>query len=74
MTKISLNDQIAAMEITVVNYRGTISNMREQVKKNRMEKVWLDVAEDRFPKLQATLNTLKWLRKNEEKIKNALGS
>lgn len=74
MTKVSLDDQIAAVEITVANYRGTISNMREQVSKKRMEKVWLEVAEDRYPKLVSVLSTLKWLKKNEDKIKKALGS
>lgn len=72
MTKVSLKDQIEAMEITVVNHRGFVDNLRELVKKKQREQVWLDIAEDRYPKLVASLNTLKWLQKNEEKIKSAL--
>ena len=72
MTKVSLKDQIEAMEITVVNHRGFVDNLRELVKKKQREQVWLDIAEDRYPKLVAALNTLKWLQKNEEKIKSAL--
>ena len=74
MTKVSLQEQIAAMEITVVNYRGTIDNYRELVRKNQRERVWLEMAEDRYPKMVAALNTLKWLKKNEDRIKKALGS
>ena len=62
------------MEITVVNYRGTIDNYRELVRKNQRERVWLEMAEDRYPKMVAALNTLKWLKKNEDRIKKALGS
>jgi len=72
MSKVSLDEQIAAIEITIVNTRGTIDNMREQVRKKRMEPVWLSILEDRYPKLQAVLNTLKWLKKNETSIKDAL--
>ena len=74
MSKVSLDDQISAMEITVVNYRGDVDNLRHLVKKKQREQVWLDIAEDRYPKLVAILNTLKWLRKNEGKIKSSLGS
>ena len=72
MTKVSLKDQIEALEITVVNHRGFVDNLRELVKKKQREQVWLDIAEDRYPKLVASLNTLRWLQKNEEKIKSAL--
>lgn len=72
MTKVSLKDQIDAIEITVVNHRGFVDNLRELVKKKQREQVWLDIAEDRYPKLVAALNTLRWLQKNEEKIKSAL--
>lgn len=72
MTKVSLKDQVEAMEITVVNHRGFVDNLRELVKKKQREQVWLDIAEDRYPKLVAALNTLRWLQKNEEKIKSAL--
>ena len=65
MTKVSLQEQIAAMEITVVNYRGTIDNYRELVRKNQRERVWLEMAEDRYPKMVAALNTLKWLKKTK---------
>ena len=74
MLKVSLKDQIAAMEITIANSRGTIDNMRELVRKKQYEPVWLEIAEQRYPKLVAVLNTLKWLQKNEEKIKSKISS
>ena len=72
MSKISLDDQIDAYEITVVNYRGYTDNLRHLVKKKQREEVWLNIAEERYPKMVAGLNTLKWLKKNEDKIKSAL--
>ena len=71
--KISLKDQIAAMELSVANHRGYTDNLRHLVKKKQREQVWLDIAENHHPKLQAVLKTLKWLQKNEEKIKVHLG-
>jgi hypothetical protein len=67
--KITLKDQIATMEISIANHRGYTDNLRHLVKKKQREQIWLDIAEDRYPKLQAVLKTLKWLEKNEEKIK-----
>ena len=72
MSKVPLKTQIAEMEMTIVNHRGTTDNLRHLVKKKQREQVWLDIAEARAPKLQAILNTLKWLEKNEDKIKSAL--
>ena len=72
MSKVSIDDQIEAMEITVVNYRGYTDNLRHLVKKKQREEVWLNIAEERYPKMVACLNTLKWLKKNEDKIKAAL--
>jgi len=72
MSKVPLKAQIAEMEMTIVNHRGTTDNLRHLVKKKQREQVWLDIAEARAPKLQAILNTLKWLEKNEDKIKSAL--
>ena len=72
--KITLKSQIVEMEMTIVNHRGTTDNLRHLVKKKQREQVWLDIAESRAPKLQAILNTLKWLEKNEEKIKAHLRS
>ena len=72
--KISLDKQILALEITVANSRGTIDNLKVAVKKKQRDPVWLEIAEKRHPELEAALNTLKWLKKNEERIKNSLGS
>jgi hypothetical protein len=72
MSKVSLDDQIAAMEITIANERGTIANLRELVRRKQREPIWLEIMEDRHPKMIAVLNTLKWLKKNEKAVKDAL--
>lgn len=74
MEKVSLDEQILAIETTLANQRGYIDNLRHLVKKKQREEIWLNIAERQYPKLVAILNTLKWLKKNEEKIKFALGS
>ena len=72
--KIPLDRQILALEITVANSRGTIDNLKVAVKKKQRDAVWLDIAVKRHPELEAALNTLKWLKKNEDRIKDALKS
>ena len=70
--KITLAEQIQAMEVTLANMRGTIDNLRVAVQKKQREPVWLDLLTDRYPKIEAAYNTLKWLHKNEEVIRKAL--
>ena len=70
--KISLDEQIQALEITLANTKGTIQNLRVAVKKKQREPVWLEILEQRYPKIESALNTLKWLKKNEDLIRSAL--
>ena len=72
MTKIGITEQIATLEIVIANSRGTIDNLKIAVRKKQRDKVWLDIAQDRHPKLEAVLKTLKWLKANEAQIKAAL--
>ena len=70
--KVTLKQQITQMELTIANKRGYIDNLKHLVKKKQREEIWLKIAEDQYPKLLAFLATLKWLEKNEEKIKKTL--
>lgn len=70
--KITLDQQIDALEITIANSRGYIENLEKLVRQKQREAVWLDIAKTRQPKLVAALNTLKWLKKNESTIRSAL--
>lgn len=70
--KVTLKQQITQMELTLANQRGYIDNLKHLVKKKQREEIWLNIAEEQYPKLLAVLATLKWLEKNEEKIKKTL--
>lgn len=70
--KVSLDDQITTMELAVLSQRGHVDNLRRLVSKKERQQFHLDEAEAKIPKLRAVLETLKWLKKNEEKIRQAM--
>lgn len=72
--KISLRSQAEAVELMIVNRRGHIENLERLVDKKQRDPAELAVAQQPLPALEAALNTLKWLEKNEAKIKSALSS
>ena len=70
--KISLKDQVAALEATVVNHRGYVVFCKRYVEEGKRPVEVLEDTERRLPYMEACLATMQWLLKNEEKIKTAL--
>jgi hypothetical protein len=72
MTKISLDEQITAVETEYVNLRGTIDILKDLIAKGKREPIEVRIKEARLINLNAALQTLKWLKANEGRIKAAL--
>jgi hypothetical protein len=72
MTKISLDEQITAVETEYVNLRGTIDILKDLIAKGKREPIEARIKEARLINLNAALQTLKWLKANENRIKAAL--
>lgn len=70
--KISIRSQAEAVELMILNRRGHIENLERLVSKKQRDPAELSVAQQPLPALEAALNTLKWLEKNEAKIKSAI--
>ena len=69
--KISLKEQVDALEDTVNNHRSYI-NVCERYKDAKYNEDVLIDMKKRFPFMEACLKTMKWLLENELKIKTAL--
>ena len=74
MSKITLDQQIAAMELECVNTRGSLAIFKDNIAKKRADPITLPSKESHLQDLYAVLNTLKWLKENEGRIKSALKS
>jgi len=70
--KVPLDIQIEAVERAVINLKGHIDILRDLVSKKKRDPSTLDMKESWLPELEAALNTLKWLQKNERKIKSKI--
>jgi len=66
--KIGIDEQVAALEDAVNNHRSWVKTVKRYVdRKERPEEI-LRETEARLPKMEAALNTLKWVQKNREII------
>jgi hypothetical protein len=72
MSKITLDQQIAAMELECVNTRGSLAIFKDNVAKKRADPILLNHKQQHLEELYAVLKTLKWLLQNEQKIKSTL--
>lgn len=72
--KVGIRAQAEAIELMIVNRRGHIANLERLIAKKQRDATELAVAQQPLPALEAALNTLRWLEKNEAKIKSALSS
>jgi hypothetical protein len=70
--KVPLDEQILAMELCLLSQRGHVDNLRRLVSKREREPFHLEEAEAKLPQYRAILETLKWLKKNEEKIRRSI--
>lgn len=70
--KISLKEQVVALEDTVNNHRTYISWVTRYVEEGKRPQEILTDTQNRLPYMEACLATMQWLLRNEEKIKEAL--
>jgi outer membrane protein TolC len=70
--KISINQQITAAELQLANARGHVSILQDRLRQRKADPIMVEMAEAKLPDLEAILKTLRWLKTNEEKIKNIL--
>lgn len=69
--KIPLKDQIAEIELTLVNRRGFVSAIRDAIRLKTKTQHDLEYQIGRLPALEAALSTLKWVAANQDAIKEA---
>jgi hypothetical protein len=69
---ITLDQQIAAVEISAVNLRGHVDNLTDLVAKGRRSEIEHRIAADRLPALEAAAKTLRWLSANQAAVREAL--
>lgn len=72
-SKISLSEQVKALEDTVSHHRTYVRSVEKLVAENLRPKEILEDTKARLPKMEAALTTMKWLLVNEKKIKDAMG-
>lgn len=67
--KISIKDQVAEIELTLVNRRGFVSAIRDAIRLKTKTQHDLEYQIGRLPALEAALKTLKWVEANQDLIK-----
>jgi hypothetical protein len=67
--KVSIEEQIAAVEREVMNLAGHIEILRDLIKEKKRDPIVLGMKESLLPQLQAALETLRWVKKNQEKFR-----
>lgn len=70
--KISLDRQIAAAELQLVNTKGHLHRLQDLLRQKKADPITVDMVQRKIPEFEAILKTLQWLKANEEKIKNNL--
>jgi hypothetical protein len=70
-SKITIEEQVYAMQDTVNNHRSYINLVRRLVAEGDRPKEILEDTERRLPYMEAALKTLKWVQDNREAIINA---
>jgi len=71
--KISLDEQVAAVERAVMNHRAHVQNLKRLVEKKQRPENELLMAQGWFPEHEAALATMKWVRENKELLKQVAG-
>jgi predicted outer membrane protein len=66
--KIGIDEQVEALEDAVNNHRSYVNIVKRYVEKKERPEELLKDTETRLPKMEAALNTLKWVQKNREII------
>lgn len=69
--RITIDEQVAAMENVIQNHRSYINLVRRLVANGERPEEILKDTEQRLPYVEASLKTLKWVQANREAIINA---
>lgn len=69
--KITIDEQVAAMEDVVRNHRSYINTVTRLVAADERPKEILEDTKRRLPYVEASLRTLRWVQANREAIINA---
>ena len=72
MTKVTIDKQITAVELALLSYKAHLDNLKRLVAKKQRDQHEVDMIEPRIPALDAALQTLRWLKENETKIKSGM--
>jgi hypothetical protein len=74
MSKVPINDQVLAVERSVVNLRDAIERLEEMVRQKRGDPAMILSRKSHLKDLEAALISMKFLQNNSEAIKHALRS
>ena len=68
----SLSEQVMAVERAAVNLRGAVDILRTHVKAGKRDPALLPIKESFLADLEAAARTMKWVERNEARIKGAV--
>lgn len=71
---ITIEQQLAAVEVAAANLRGHVENLSGLVARGRRSEIEHRIAADRLPALEAAARTLRWVADHEVVIKEALNA
>ena len=72
MSKVELLAQVMAVERAAMNLRAHIKNIEKLIGEKKRVEDHLIMDKSLLPQLEAAALTMRWLKNNEEKIKEAL--
>lgn len=72
MTKISLDAQITAVELEILSRKAHVENLERLVLRKERQPHHVADAAKLIPAMEAALKTLKWLKSNEEIIREKI--
>ena len=72
MSKVELSSQAMAVERAAMNLRAHIENIERLIREKKRSPDELIMSKSWLPELEAAAQTMKWLKNNETKIKEAL--
>ncbi len=70
--KVPIDDQIAALQRSIVNLRGHLATLEDLIAKKKMDPIVLKSKSSWLPELEAAERTLQWVKNNQQKIRNLI--
>jgi hypothetical protein len=68
----TLSEQVMAVERAAVNLRGAVDILRSHVQAGKRDAALLPIKESFLADLEAAAKTMKWVERNEARIKGAI--